>query len=495
MVTAGRTKMSLTEQQRLIAFTVVARFINLRETTSRKELLRKFKDKDAIDELLNKSFFNCPQQGVYSPLPIAFEYCGDTELLKQGRGATELALAVLQNLDEAHPGRQNAEFTTEEFIDQAGRICDPKPDKEILMLGLSLSTHFGIFRHWAGDPPTSFGFHENIVTIDPASAWEEQVEKYDPAAKAPARPALNLPWADFDESAMLHAPVRPVGDYLYHPEIKRVSEKLWLETNFRQAVLDAFIHVIATVKERTRLTDKNGVLLDGDHLMNRAFCPDNQTPAVQFNPLRTDADKDEQRGIWNLFKGVVGLRNFKAHIVKEFDDPHRAHEYLALASLLMRLLDLATYNLTEPPPQPTQARTHLNTKTSKRDMFVEIYGEGDGLGTIFISGSESSTQPGTMALSRRVTIVNKGIQPVRIMAQRLVIKGSQWPVEALFFQNLRSRAKQKAITVAGNAHDDYRIYFLVSTTNMPKNETGIVEFQIDENEVPLRVAVQFAQFN
>jgi uncharacterized protein (TIGR02391 family) len=130
--------------------------------------------------------------------------------------------------------------------------------------------------------------------------------------------------------------VRPAGPYSYHPEIQRVSGQLFEEGNFRQAVLDAFIHLIHTVRAKT------GLPYDGDDLMNRAFSPDGRTPPVRFNALQTQGEKDEQRGIWLLFKGIVGLRNFKAHMVATFDDPHRAHEYLALASLLMRLLDMAT---------------------------------------------------------------------------------------------------------------------------------------------------------
>jgi hypothetical protein len=40
-----------------------------------------------------------------------------------------------------------------------------------------------------------------------------------------------------------------------------------------------------------------------------------------------------------LFKGIVGIRNRKAHENIILDDPYRAIEYLTLASLLMRLLD------------------------------------------------------------------------------------------------------------------------------------------------------------
>jgi hypothetical protein len=36
----------------------------------------------------------------------------------------------------------------------------------------------------------------------------------------------------------------------------------------------------------------------------------------------------------------------KAHSNRLFNDPQRAHEYLALASVLMRLLEIATVNRT-----------------------------------------------------------------------------------------------------------------------------------------------------
>ncbi len=42
-----------------------------------------------------------------------------------------------------------------------------------------------------------------------------------------------------------------------------------------------------------------------------------------------------------LFKGIVGIRNRKAHENVILDDPMRAIEYLALGSLLLRLLELS----------------------------------------------------------------------------------------------------------------------------------------------------------
>jgi uncharacterized protein (TIGR02391 family) len=128
--------------------------------------------------------------------------------------------------------------------------------------------------------------------------------------------------------------------YRFHPEIERVSGQLYRDGHYKQAALEAYIRVIEEVKARS------GLALDGDSLMNRAFGCENQTPVIQFNSLQTDAGKDEQKGLMFLYKGIVGLRNSKAHSNRLFNDPSRAHEYLALASLLMRLLEIATVNRT-----------------------------------------------------------------------------------------------------------------------------------------------------
>jgi len=130
------------------------------------------------------------------------------------------------------------------------------------------------------------------------------------------------------------------GEYQFHPEIERVSGELFRDGHYKQAALEVYIRVIEEVKARSGLND------DGDSLMNRAFGCDKQTPVIQFNGLVAEAERDEQRGLLFLFKGIVGLRNSKAHSNRLFNDPLRAHEYLALASLLMRLLEIASVNRT-----------------------------------------------------------------------------------------------------------------------------------------------------
>jgi uncharacterized protein (TIGR02391 family) len=130
------------------------------------------------------------------------------------------------------------------------------------------------------------------------------------------------------------------GKYEFHPMIALVSGQLFRDGHYKQAALEGYIRVIEEVKT------KSGLPLDGDSLVNRAFGCESQTSVIQFNSLQTDAERDEQKGIMFLFKGIVGLRNSKAHSNRLFNDPRRAHEYLALASLLMRLLEVATVNRT-----------------------------------------------------------------------------------------------------------------------------------------------------
>jgi uncharacterized protein (TIGR02391 family) len=125
------------------------------------------------------------------------------------------------------------------------------------------------------------------------------------------------------------------GQYQFHPEIERVSGDLFRDGHYKQAALEAYIRVIEDVKQRSSLA------LDGDNLMNQAFGCTNRSPVLRFNSLSTDAERDEQNGFMFVFKGIVGLRNSKAHSNRLFNDPMRAHEYLAMASVLMRLLEIA----------------------------------------------------------------------------------------------------------------------------------------------------------
>jgi uncharacterized protein (TIGR02391 family) len=133
---------------------------------------------------------------------------------------------------------------------------------------------------------------------------------------------------------------KPLGIYKLHSEIAKVSGKLLDDGHFAPAVEEAFKRVINEVK--AHMVRKGEDTYDGGaSLVGHALGIDNRTPPIKFNPLIKPEEKDEQRGIMHLFMGIVGIRNMKAHLNVVLDSPERTVEYLGLASLLMRLLDLS----------------------------------------------------------------------------------------------------------------------------------------------------------
>lgn len=132
---------------------------------------------------------------------------------------------------------------------------------------------------------------------------------------------------------------RSVGlsDYDLHQSIKEVVGTKFEDGHYAESVEAAFKEVIKRVKDFVNL--KTSGSFDGDKAMNRAFGFETQEPLIKFNFLISEEEKNEQRGIMYLFKGIVGIRNRKAHENITLNDPYRALEYLSLASLLMRLLD------------------------------------------------------------------------------------------------------------------------------------------------------------
>lgn len=126
--------------------------------------------------------------------------------------------------------------------------------------------------------------------------------------------------------------------YMFHSEIDLVSSHLYREGHFAQAVQEASFRVMDEVKRASGISD------DGDTLIDKAFGFDEQIPVIQVNSMESESHRECQRGTIHLFKGIAGLCNSKAHCDRLFDDPLRAHEYLALASLLMRMLEIAQIN-------------------------------------------------------------------------------------------------------------------------------------------------------
>ena len=148
---------------------------------------------------------------------------------------------------------------------------------------------------------------------------------------APPTSALGMRSALFDQ-------------YDLHPKIKEVSLNQFHDGHYKEAIQNALVEVIDQVKiklKRPYIRKDNGkkVELDGDDLMNHVFGCENKKPKIKFNSLKTSLDKAEQRGFMYLYKGIVGIRDRKAHLNFVQNDPSKTLEFLSFASLLLRLLD------------------------------------------------------------------------------------------------------------------------------------------------------------
>lgn len=128
----------------------------------------------------------------------------------------------------------------------------------------------------------------------------------------------------------------------FHQKVIEASRSCFISSNYREAILNAFISFIDYVKEMTKLD------LDGDDLMNQvfSFTYDKEQgmitkyPIMRINELKNKTDRDEQQGFMFLCKGAAAfIRNPKAHKLIPQRDPYKTLEYLGFASLLFKTID------------------------------------------------------------------------------------------------------------------------------------------------------------
>ncbi len=131
-----------------------------------------------------------------------------------------------------------------------------------------------------------------------------------------------------------------------HPRIRQVSEGLFKDGHYPQAILEAYKEVNNIVKVKSCRED-----LDGKTLMDQVFKFEHRNghitekPLIQINELQSQSDRDEQLGFQFLFGGaILAIRNPKAHDTNFEKNPHAALEYIAFASLLAERVEKAKKN-------------------------------------------------------------------------------------------------------------------------------------------------------
>ncbi|QMW02279.1 TIGR02391 family protein [Spirosoma foliorum] len=112
-----------------------------------------------------------------------------------------------------------------------------------------------------------------------------------------------------------------------HPQVRAAASELFRNGHFADAIFRAYTALNIAVKQKT------GLKADNTPLMQSAFSFKNPYLIVGDN-------EDEQQGFMFLFAGaMLGIRNPKAHLNVEQNDPQRTLEWLSFASVLFRILD------------------------------------------------------------------------------------------------------------------------------------------------------------
>jgi uncharacterized protein (TIGR02391 family) len=121
-----------------------------------------------------------------------------------------------------------------------------------------------------------------------------------------------------------------------HPGLPAKVRKLFDDGYYAEATFLAFKYLDKQVRKHSRLSES------GYKLMMAAF--DESNPKLQLTPLKTESDRDEQRGYRFVFAGgVQAIRNPRGHEDSVVDAPDVCLDHLGFVSMLLRRLEAAGF--------------------------------------------------------------------------------------------------------------------------------------------------------
>jgi serine/threonine protein kinase len=197
--------MTIQQLEAAILSDVVTRFVNLKESTSRRALLVKFRGQPAWQAIANltsqsilrrKDTSTATEEEEYLPTAAAFQFCGSTQLRGQAKFATTIVLHTLQQMFAGE--RKKEGFVLADLRHHVEAIYANKSfDDETLRLGLYLAQDFGVLMGWRLSEPARtevvwFQIGEGAISMaNPDTEWDRVMTGY--------RRPIAVPSADVDE--------------------------------------------------------------------------------------------------------------------------------------------------------------------------------------------------------------------------------------------------------------------------------------------------------
>ena len=122
-------------------------------------------------------------------------------------------------------------------------------------------------------------------------------------------------------------------------ELWEVIQKNYDTENYTGAILDAIFKLTDTIR------NKRGLEGDGASLIGQAFGGDD--PRIKLNKLQTDSEKDIQKGIQDILRGIyTGIRNPRSHDSMA-DDKQSTDAIIIFINYLLRLIDQSKLRFNE----------------------------------------------------------------------------------------------------------------------------------------------------
>jgi serine/threonine protein kinase len=172
--------MSRAEIESAILSDVVMRFVDLKESTPRQDLIVKYRDSSALTDLTNRNVLRAMNPGsgeAYLPTAAAFEFSGNNLLKQTAKLALTIVLHALQNMAIGEP-----KATGYSLDDLKRHVHDIFPnrsfDDKTLALGLYLTQQFGVLSGFRFDTPNGmeivwFQIGEGAITMkDIDGQWD-----------------------------------------------------------------------------------------------------------------------------------------------------------------------------------------------------------------------------------------------------------------------------------------------------------------------------------
>lgn len=128
-----------------------------------------------------------------------------------------------------------------------------------------------------------------------------------------------------------HDETHPFDERNIHPEVARISRRLFDDGHYSQATFEAFKLVDNAVKKAS------GIKESGYKLMMAAF--NENAPIIRLTDLQTGSEIDEQLGYKFVFAGAMSaIRNPRGHEILA-DTIDVCLDHLSVASVLFRRLE------------------------------------------------------------------------------------------------------------------------------------------------------------